>query len=118
MKRKKPLRERLTPELVKALENRTMTNEEVAAKLQVNASYLSTVFNSLSSKKRGEVALQRENAHKLVEARRQLRIREAKKVCNGTKSLEKAAKDAKCSERTMRRYVERVAPTIPGEAYE
>lgn len=116
----KTLREKLesSPALLKALENRTLTNAEVATTLDVNESYLSTVFNTISQKKRGEVALQREADHDLAESRRQLRIREAKKVTAGKKTLDKAADAAKCSTRTMRRYIEKIAPTEPEEAYE
>lgn len=114
----KPLKERLTPALVKALEQRTMTNAQVAELLQVNASYLSSVFNTISKKKRGEVREQREWMHELVQARRQLRIREARKVLGGKKTMQQAAKDANCSERTIRRYVEKVAPNVKEEAHE
>lgn len=114
----KPLKERLTPALVKALEDRTMTNAQVAALLDVHPSYLSTVFNTISRKKRGGTREAREWMHELVQARREMRIREAKKVAAGKKTLEKAAKDANCSERTIRRYIEKVAPTVPEEAYE
>jgi DNA-directed RNA polymerase subunit F len=64
------------------------------------------------------VAESRESAQKLVESRRELRIREAKKVMNGSKTLTAAAKTAKCSERTMRRYVEKVAPAEPDKNVE
>lgn len=116
----KTLREKLesTPKLLNALKNRTLTNAEVADTLGVNESYLSTVFNQITRKKRGEVALQREADHALAESRRQLRIREAKKVSAGKKTLEKAAEAANCSTRTMRRYVEKIAPKEPEEAYE
>lgn len=115
---KQPLRERLTPELIKALEDRALTNEEVARRLSVNASYLSSVFNTISRKKPGEVRQARLEMRKLVEMRRQLRIREAKKVLRGTKTLDKAARAANCSERTMRRYVEKIAPKEPSDGAE
>jgi transposase len=107
--RPKPLKERLTPELVRALEDRTMTNSEVAAILDVNPAYLSTVFNTISRKKRGPVREQREWMRDLVAARRDVRVQEARKVAQGRKSIEQAALDANCSERTIRRYVEKVA---------
>lgn len=114
----KPLRERLTPELVKALEDRTLTNAQVAKQLQVNPSYLSTVFNRISKKTRGPVAQQREFMADLVECRRETRLREAIKVVRGTKTLQAAAKASNCSERTLRRYMEQAVPNTPQEAYE
>jgi AraC-like DNA-binding protein len=116
----KTLREKLqsSPALLKALEERALTNAEVADRLKVNESYLSTVFNTITRKKRGDVAVQREAEHSLAESRRQLRIREARKVLRGTRTLEKAANAANCSTRTMRRYVEKIAPKVQEEAYE
>lgn len=114
----KPLRERLTPALIEALKTRTKSNDEVAALLGVHPRYLSMVFNKLAKRNRGKVVKEREENAELVAARRELRIREAKKVKNGTKTLAKAAKAARCSERTMRRYIEQVAPLEPTQAYE
>lgn len=112
------LKERLTPALIKALEDRTLTNDQVADRLGVNPSYLSTVFNTLSKKAPGKVREERKQMSKLVKSRKQIRIREAKKVLRGTRTLAQAAENAGCSERTMRRYVEQVAPNEPDEAYE
>lgn len=99
------LRERLTPQIIEDLKTRKRTNREVAAQLGVHEDYLSQVFNAKTHRERGKVALQREQTHELVEARRRMRLREAQKVVDGLKTLEKAAKTARCSERTMRRYV-------------
>lgn len=116
----KTLREKLesSPKLLNALRNRTLTNAEVAEQLDVSESYLSTVFNTITRKERGPVIVQREADHQLAAARRQLRIREARKVFLGKKTLEKAASAANCSTRTMRRYVEKVAPYAKEAAYE
>lgn len=115
-----PLRERLTPGIIEKLVSREMTNAQAAKMLGSSENYLGFVFNQVLDKRRekGKIAQSRENAKKLVEARRDMRIREAKKVINGIKDLAKAAKTAKCSERTMRRYVEKIAPKIKPEAYE
>jgi AraC-like DNA-binding protein len=116
----KPLRERLTPDIVAKLQSREMSDAEAASMLGVNTNYLNYVFNTVLGlkRKRGKVAEKRQAEALLAESRRQLRIREAKKVCKGTKTLEKAAKAANCSVRTMRRYVDKVAPEIAEEAYE
>jgi AraC-like DNA-binding protein len=116
----KPLRERLTPQMIDDLKHRRVTDAQLAEQLGVNEKYLNYVFNSVLKQRRirGKVSEKRENERKLVLARRQMRIKQAKKVLNGRISLEKAAKDANCSTRTMRRYVERVAPQIAEQAYE
>lgn len=106
MPHQKPLRERLTPDLLERLRTRQMTNKEAAALLNVNASYLSFVFNQLDSRNPGEVSVNRLWLKKLMAARRDVKLREAKFVIDGHKSLQQAAKKARCSERTMRRYIE------------
>lgn len=116
----KTLREKLqsSTALLTALRDRTVSNAEAATQLGVSEAYLSTVFNSITRKKRGKVMIQREAEHELAQARRELRTREARKVFLGKKTLEKAAKAANCSTRTMRRYVEKVAPYEQEAAYE
>mgnify|MGYP001608697121 CR=1 FL=1 len=52
--------------------------------------------------------VQRKAAKDLVESRRAVRMREAKKVYSQSKTLAQAAKAANCSERTIRRYVEQI----------
>lgn len=115
-----PLRERLTPEMIDDLKNRRVTDVQLAKQLDVNPNYLNYVFNSVIKEKRirGPVSEKREKERDLVESRRQMRIKQAKRVINGRISLEKAANLANCSVRTMRRYVEKVAPQIQEEAYE
>lgn len=116
----KPLRERLTPQMLDDLKNRRVTDAALAKQLGVNPNYLNFVFNSVLKQHRirGKESEKREKERELVQSRRQMRIKQAKRVLNGVISLEKAAKLANCSERTMRRYVEKVAPEIPKEAYE
>ncbi len=116
----KPLRERLTEDIIEKLVSRQMTNAQAATLLGSSENYLGFVFNQVLEKRRkkGMISEKRENAKNLVQSRRQLRIREAKKVLQGAKDLAKAAKSANCSERTMRRYVEKIAPAQPREAYE
>jgi len=114
-----PLREKLTLALLDDLRLRKKTNAEVAKSLNVSPQYLSNVFNQLTDGRiPGPTSVYRLAEKKLVEARRAVRIREAKKVINKTKDLKTAAKTANCSERTLRRYVIKIAPKQKTEAYE
>lgn len=104
----KPLKDRLSPPIVKALKERHMSNAEAAQKLDVNANYLSNVFNTIAKRNKGVVTAHREAMRDLVAARRAVRLREAEKVLNFSRKLSHAAKIANCSERTIRRYVHEI----------
>jgi len=105
MATKKPLIERLGKRLLEQLRVRKITNREAAEKLGVSEGYLCRVVSTLQSKEPSVAAQERKAASDLAKTRRQLREQLAKKVLRNQMTLEKAAKEAGCSLRTMHRYV-------------
>jgi hypothetical protein len=105
MKKPKPLRERITPEMLMQLQLRKITNREAAEKLGVCETYLSRVVSDMQKKIPGETAIARKAAQKIYKTRMEVRNAQAKLVVKGRLSIEKAAAEAGCSERTMFRYV-------------
>lgn len=87
------------------LEKRALTIRALAQLLDCNECYLSRLLSRRI--KRAESSTKaRKNRHKLFESRKEMRQKHADLVANGSKSLKKAAADARCSERTIRRYVD------------
>lgn len=107
---RKPLRDRLTPAMLERLRTRKITNAQAAEKLEVSETYLSRTVAAMQEKTPGEVMLARAAAAKLVAERRHHRERLAKEVKNGNLDVGTAAKRAKCSLRTMSRYVAAYIP--------
>jgi AraC-like DNA-binding protein len=89
----------------KALENRTMTVRTVARLIACNESHLYRALKGKLNKVKSANSV-RKSRSKLAKARKEMRERHAFLVKTGQKSLKKAAADAKCSERTIRRYME------------
>lgn len=98
------------PELLEMLRSRQITNRTVAAQAGVSEAYLARFLGALGVKKdRGEVVKQREAARDLAETRKKHRQRLAKAVVLGKKTIEQAAVQAGCSERTLYRYVRQLS---------
>lgn len=110
MAQPKPLRDRLTQHMLERLRTRKMTNEEAADKLGVSVTYLSRIVATMQTKERGQTMLEREAVSKLAAERRHHRERMAKEVKNGNLDVATAAKRAKCSERTIKRFVAAYTP--------
>ena len=89
------------------LEERKITLREVAAALGCSESYLSRVLSPTLQRVESSTK-KREKQAKLTQGRQEMRKRHALLVKNGQKSLKKGAADAKCSERTLRRYIDKV----------
>lgn len=89
------------------IENRTLTLRQLAVNLETNESYLSRILKN-HIKKVPSSTKSRQKQQELVEIRRFLREKHAKLVISREKSLKRAAADARCSERTLRRYMEKI----------
>jgi AraC-like DNA-binding protein len=89
------------------LEKRTITLREVASTLACNESYLSRLFSPTLNRVESSSEL-RKQASEVKEYRTKLREKHALLAANRQKTLRKAAADARCSERTMRRYIAKV----------
>ncbi len=89
---------------LKDLEKRALTLRKLAQILQCNESYLSRLLKNHVKRTQSSTKA-REKAHVLFESRKQMREKHAALVANGSKSLKKAAADARCSQRTLRRYI-------------
>lgn len=106
MKQPKPLRDRLTKDILNRLRTRKMSNKEAAQLMEVSEAYLSRTVAAIQDKEPGKTTARRAAAHKLAVARRQTREMYARQVKNGELDIRTAAKRAHCSERTMSRFVE------------
>lgn len=84
------------------LQKRKLTKRALALHLNVSESYLCRITDALPP---GKVRAERNARSALAAARRQHRIKLAKRVQAGTLRLETAAAKANCSERTMYRYL-------------
>lgn len=114
MAQPKPLRDRLTKAVLEKLRTRKMTNAEAADMYGVTMSYLSRVVASMQEKEPGPTNAARKAAALLAQQRRQHRERLAKEVLHGELDVNVAAKRARCSIRTMERYVSACTPPKRG----
>jgi AraC-like DNA-binding protein len=89
---------------LEALNSRSITLREVAHALQCNECYLSRVLSPLLNRIQSAHS-KRKARSKLAESRKQMREKHANLVKVGQKSLKRGAADARCSERTIRRYI-------------
>lgn len=106
----KPLVERLNPKLLEQLRTRKVTNAVAAEALGVHETYLCRVLSELGEEKvKGSTSAHREARAKLTKARNDTRILLAKKVNRLEMTIERAAKEANCSVRTMFRYCAKYA---------
>lgn len=97
------LLERAQP-YIEALEARRLTIRALALLLGCSESYLSRLLSGRLKRVQSTTKTRRLRT-KLLESRREMRKKHANLVKNKQKSLKKASADAKCSERTMRRYI-------------
>ncbi len=95
--------ERAQPHL-QALEQRLLTVRALATMLGCNESYLSRVLSGHVQRVESPAAVRKKRS-KLAQMRKKMREKHALLVKTGRKSLKKGAADAKCSERTLRRYI-------------
>ena len=89
------------------LEKRALTLKKLAEVLKCNVCYLSRLVSPHLQRVESGHKL-RQKRSKLHESRKEMRKRHAVLVKLKQKSLKKGAADAKCSERTLRRYVSKV----------
>jgi AraC-like DNA-binding protein len=95
----------LNATLRKQLRERKVTNEAAAEALGVHPTYLSRILKDMGEEKvKGATMAHREARNELVAARNKHRAELAKKVNRQEITIEKAAKDANCSVRTMFRW--------------
>ena len=98
------------PELLEMLRMRQVTNRQIALQAGVSEAYLARVLTGMGVQKvRGEVVARREELRELAEERRIHRQNLAKLVASGRLTMETAAAQAGCSERTLYRYIERLS---------
>lgn len=97
------------PDLLEKLRTRQLTNREVAAQLGYDEFYLGRVLIQIGvGKKEGEVRAKRKALSRKATTRKQFRTELAKQIVSNTLTLEKAAELARCSTRTMYRYVDNI----------
>ena len=89
---------------IQALEAREMTIRALAEILGCNECYLSRTLSGRLKRTESTTRLRKKQS-KLFESRKEMRQRHAFLVKTGLKSLKKGAADARCSERTLRRYI-------------
>lgn len=105
-KTKTPLIDRLDLPTLDKLHTRQITGAEVAAQLGVSGTHLSRVLSAEGFKKLpGPVLQKRKAITELVKTRHEYRQGLADKVAAKTITIEQACAKAKCSERTMWRYI-------------
>jgi AraC-like DNA-binding protein len=92
------------------LEKRALTTRALADLLGCHECYLSRLLAGRIKRTESSTKA-RKNRHKLFESRKEMRQKHADLVANGAKSLKKAAADARCSERTIRRYIDKLRST-------
>jgi AraC-like DNA-binding protein len=95
-----------------ALRARETTLREVAEAIDCSPSYLCRLLSGTLKRVQSSTKT-RQKRKELVGIRRQMRRKHAISVLSGEKSLKRAAADARCSERTMRRYVALERATWP-----
>lgn len=106
----KPLVDRLNAKLLKQLRERKVTNTAAAEALGVHETYLSRILKELGEEKtKGVTMAHREARAMLAQTREQYRAQLAKKVNRKEMTPEKAAKEAKCTVRTMFRWMAKYA---------
>ena len=104
------LTEKLTPEILQNLTDRKIRKKDLAEQFQVTATHLSRTLTANNFKRLPAPAYaSRKAAALLYRARGDNRLVIAQKVDNKTLDIETACKLAVCSERTMRRYLAKLA---------
>lgn len=106
-----PLKIRLLerPEIIVRLMTWEMTYEEAAKIFNVSVDHLThTVIDLVGKRKPAPKYQKRKLNSELAATRKDFRLSLAYQVVNGSLSIEAAAKQAKCSERTIYRYIDRI----------
>lgn len=98
--------ERAKP-FISDLESRKLTIRALAKLLDCSESYLSRVLSGKLKKVESTTEYRRKRKE-LRECRQKMREKHALLAKKGHKSLARAAADARCSQRTMRRYMAEV----------
>lgn len=99
-----------SPEMLAAYKARRLSAAQIAAKTGHQVSYVMSTLSRMGVKRPRIGASTYEIQKKtsvLAQTRREFRLFLAEKVKKGDFSLKTAAEAAGCSERTMRRYIER-----------
>lgn len=90
------------------LEKRALTIRALAQLLGCNECYLSRALSG-HVKRTESSTKSRQKRTKLFNSRKEMREKHALLVKTGVKSLKKASADARCSQRTIRRYVDKLS---------
>lgn len=108
MKPTKPLKDRLTKDILEKLRTRRMTNAEAAILFNVGANYMSRTVAAMQKKNPGKIVAKRAATSEKSKARQDKRRGLAIEAKAGTKSWANAARLAGCSVRTLYRYLEKL----------
>lgn len=101
-----PLIDKIDPVTLEKLRLRQMTLVQAAAKWGVTPTHLSRVLKEAGFRQEPSIITAgRKQAAELTQTRIEYRETLGAKVAAGTLKMDKACKDAGCSERTMWRYV-------------
>lgn len=98
------------PSILAAYRERKVTAKDIAEQFGYRESYVLTVLSRLGVRRPqapNSTYQQQKQANLLAETRKEFREFLAGKVRVGTYTLQRAAEIAGCSERTMRRYVDK-----------
>lgn len=97
------------PTVLGKLLSRTLTNKELAEQLGYSPVYISQTLKEMGLKKaKGEVADHRKKRSKLKQSRTDFRLEVARDIIAKRITVEKGSEIAKCSERTLYRYIKKL----------
>lgn len=97
---------KIPPEVVSQIVNRTLTNRKASLMLGISEQYFSVLFRRLKLKKvPGPTVVAKRDAKNLSATRIDYRKQVVNQVKNGRKTIQAAAREARCSERTIYRYL-------------
>lgn len=100
---------RTNPTVLGRLLSRDLTNKELAKDLGYSVVYVSQVLKEMGLKKvKGQVADKRKKRSVLKQTRSEYRTEVARDVLNKRITIDTGAKIAKCSERTLYRYIKKL----------
>lgn len=100
---------KIPSDIVKLLTNREITGRAAAKSMGISEQYFSLLVRRQKIKRiPGPTVVRREKAEALTALRREYRKAVVVQVAKGRKSIEVAAKEAKCSERTIYRHLQNI----------
>lgn len=109
-----PLRDRIPAGLLDAIKLRLVPAKTVADMFGVHASYFSRVLKQIGVEKVvAPTVFRKQKASELSQFRQKFRWSQAEKVIKGEITVEKAAEEAKCTPRTIYRYVSLLRDPYP-----